>query len=54
MVVAEGEIVDGTAPAGTIGGLSTAKLIRKARDDKDIKALVLRVNSPGGACSAPS
>ena len=49
MVVAEGEIVDGSAPAGTIGGLSTANLIRKARDDKDVKAVVLRVNSPGGS-----
>ncbi|MEO8527046.1 MAG: S49 family peptidase, partial [Caldimonas sp.] len=34
VVVAEGEIVDGAAPAGTIGGLSTANLIRKARDNK--------------------
>ena len=49
VVVAEGEIVDGGAPAGTVGGTSTAELIRKARDDKSIKALVLRVNSPGGA-----
>jgi protease IV len=49
VVVAEGEIVDGMAPAGTIGGLSTANLIRKARDNKDIKALVLRVDSPGGS-----
>ena len=49
VVVAEGEIVDGTAPAGTIGGLSTANLIRKAREDKDIKAIILRVDSPGGS-----
>ena len=49
VVVAEGEIVDGTAPVGTIGGLSTANLIRKARNDKDVKAVVLRVNSPGGS-----
>src|SRR5664279_2341613 len=41
VVVAEGEIVDGQAPAGTVGGLSTANLIRKARDNKDVKALVL-------------
>ena len=40
-----------TAPprSAPIGGLSTANLIRKARDDKDIKAIVLRVNSPGGS-----
>ena len=49
VIVAEGEIVDGLAPAGTIGGLSTANLIRKARDDKDVKAIVLRVDSPGGS-----
>ncbi|HEY4958083.1 MAG TPA: signal peptide peptidase SppA, partial [Caldimonas sp.] len=49
VVIAEGEIVDGTAPAGTVGGLSTANLIRKARDDKDVKAVVLRVDSPGGS-----
>ena len=49
VVVAEGEIVDGSAPIGTVGGLSTANLIRKARNDKDVKALVLRVNSPGGS-----
>jgi len=52
VVVAEGEIVDGSAPAGTIGGVSTAELIRKARDDEQIKALVLRVNSPGGSAFA--
>jgi len=49
VVVAEGEIVDGVAPAGTVGGLSTAALIKKARDDEHIKAVVLRVNSPGGS-----
>jgi protease-4 len=49
VVVAEGEIVDGQAPAGTIGGVSTANLIRKARDSKEVKAIVLRVNSPGGS-----
>jgi protease-4 len=49
VVVAEGEIVDGQAPAGTIGGLSTANLIKKARDNKSVKAIVLRVDSPGGS-----
>ncbi len=49
VVVAEGEIIDGLAPAGTVGGASTAELIRKARNDKSVKALVLRVNSPGGS-----
>lgn len=49
IVVAEGDISDGRAPAGKIGGVSTSELIRKAADDKDVKAIVLRVNSPGGA-----
>jgi protease-4 len=49
VVVAEGEIVDGTAPAGTVGGFSTAELVRRAREDTSIKAIVLRVNSPGGS-----
>ena len=49
IVVAEGEISDANAPPGRIGGRSTAELIRKARDDEKVKALVLRVNSPGGS-----
>ena len=49
VVVAQGNIVDGRAAPGTVGGLSTAELIRKARDDDKIKALVLRVDSPGGS-----
>jgi protease-4 len=49
VVVAQGEISDGMAPSGAIGGRSTAELIRKARDDDAIKALVLRVDSPGGS-----
>jgi protease-4 len=49
VVVAEGEISDGQAGPGRIGGRSTAELIRKAREDEQIKALVLRVNSPGGS-----
>jgi len=49
VVVAEGEIGDGEAPPGRIGGLSTANLIRKAREDDEVKALVLRVDSPGGS-----
>jgi protease-4 len=52
VVVAEGEIVDGIAPPGQVGGVSTAELIRKARDDDKIKAIVLRVNSPGGSAFA--
>ena len=49
IVVAQGAITDGRAGPGTVGGLSTAELIRKARDNDDIAALVLRVDSPGGS-----
>ncbi|MBT2115864.1 signal peptide peptidase SppA [Dyella sp. LX-66] len=48
IVVAEGEITGGEQPPGVIGGDSTAALIRAARASHDTKALVLRVNSPGG------
>lgn len=49
VVVAEGGIVDGDAPPGQVGGRSTAEIIRQAREDKTVKALVLRVDSPGGS-----
>ncbi|KQW93878.1 signal peptide peptidase SppA [Massilia sp. Root418] len=49
VVMAVGDISDGVAPAGSIGGLSTSNLIRMAREDDSIKAIVLRVNSPGGS-----
>ena len=52
VIVASGEILDGEQPPGTIGGESTARLIRQARLDSDIKALVLRVDSPGGSVLA--
>jgi protease-4 len=48
VVVAEGEILSGEQPPGTVGGESTAKLLRQAREDEKNKAIVLRVNSPGG------
>lgn len=49
VVVAEGDITEGTGGPGTVGGISTANLIRKAREDDQVKAVVLRVNSPGGS-----
>ncbi|MBV9343620.1 MAG: signal peptide peptidase SppA [Gammaproteobacteria bacterium] len=52
VIVASGEILDGDQPPGTIGGDSTARLIREARLDKDVKAVLLRVNSPGGSVLA--
>jgi protease-4 len=48
VVVAEGEITGGKQSPGSIGGESTAALIRAAREDRKTRALVLRVNSPGG------
>jgi protease-4 len=52
VVVASGEIVDGEAAPGTIGGRSTSDLIRRAREDDQIKAVVLRIDSPGGSAFA--
>ncbi len=49
VVVAKGAISDGSRPPGQIGGDSTAALIRQARHDKAVKAIVLRVDSPGGS-----
>ena len=48
VVVAQGGIADGDLPQGQVGGVSTSSLIRRAREDEDVKALVLRVDSPGG------
>ncbi|MEL6300957.1 MAG: signal peptide peptidase SppA [Pseudomonadota bacterium] len=52
VVVASGSIVDGSAPPGMIGGDSTARLLRQARLDDDVKAVVLRVDSGGGSAFA--
>ncbi|HSR66466.1 MAG TPA: signal peptide peptidase SppA [Acidobacteriota bacterium] len=51
VVYAEGEIVDGASKT-QVGGDSLAKLLRQAREDEDVKAVVLRVNSPGGSAMA--
>ncbi|WP_045737416.1 signal peptide peptidase SppA [Xanthomonas sp. MUS 060] len=48
VVVAAGEISAGEQPAGRIGGESTVQLLHQARDDDAVKAVVLRVDSPGG------
>ncbi|TPH12811.1 signal peptide peptidase SppA [Litorilituus lipolyticus] len=52
IVVAKGTILNGTQKPGLIGGDSTAKLLRKARYNKSVKAVVLRVDSPGGSAYA--
>ncbi|MCU0395629.1 MAG: signal peptide peptidase SppA, partial [Chitinophagaceae bacterium] len=52
VIYAQGEIVDGRGQEGEIGGETYRKLIRKVRLDKKVKAVVLRVNSPGGSAVA--
>jgi protease IV len=52
VIVASGEILDGEQPPGTVGGDSISRVIRSARMDKDVKAVVLRVDSPGGSVLA--
>jgi len=52
VVVARGTIVDGERRAGEIGGDSTAALLRKARLDDKVKAVVLRIDSGGGSMFA--
>jgi len=52
VVYTEGDIVDGKGDDTNIGSERVAKMIRKIRQDKDVKAMVLRVNSPGGSALA--
>ncbi|NUW66756.1 signal peptide peptidase SppA [Vibrio coralliilyticus] len=52
IVVASGAIMDGSQPRGTTGGDTVAALLRQARNDDKIKAVVLRVDSPGGSAFA--
>jgi protease-4 len=52
VIVAAGEILDGHQPPGTIGGESTSDLLAEARYDTGVKAVVLRIDSPGGSMFA--
>lgn len=52
VVYAEGAIVDGDGEAGEVGGEKFSRELRSLRLDDDVKAIVLRVNSPGGSASA--
>ena len=52
VVYAEGSIVSGEGAPGQIGGDSFARMLREVRLDDEIKAVVLRVNSPGGSAAA--
>jgi protease-4 len=52
VVYAEGTIIDGEGGGDNIGGDKLARAIRKFRLDPDVKAIVLRINSPGGSGAA--
>jgi len=52
VILINGAIVDGAKTPGNIGGDAAATQIRQARLDPKIKAVILRVNSPGGSASA--
>jgi len=52
VIVSEGEISSGESSQGTIGSEGFIKELRKARKDKKVKAIVLRINSPGGSALA--
>jgi protease-4 len=52
IIYAEGDIVDGKGEDGQIGSNTYRNLIRKAREDKNVKAIVLRINSGGGSSLA--
>ena len=52
LIVASGDIVEGEAPRGEIGGDTLSSIIRSATYDDSIKALVLRINSGGGSAFA--
>lgn len=49
VVYAQGDIIDGESTDGSIGGATISAAIRQARKDTAVKAIVLRVNSPGGS-----
>ncbi|MDA9919238.1 signal peptide peptidase SppA [Porticoccaceae bacterium] len=52
LVVAKGTIMDGEQPEGSVGGDTLAGIFADLRQDEDVKAVVLRVDSPGGSAFA--
>ena len=52
VIVAAGDIFFGDRAPGSIGAESTAKLLRQARNDDSVRAVVMRVDSPGGSAFA--
>jgi len=49
LIMAHGDIMSGEQPPGTIGDETLRELLREARDDDDVRALVLRIDSGGGS-----
>jgi len=52
IIIASGEILDGKHPPGNTGDESISLLLKQAKEDESIKALVLRIDSPGGSAFA--
>lgn len=52
VVYATGNIMDGDMPQGTVGGETMSRQLREARKDDDVKAVVIRIDSPGGSAFA--
>lgn len=52
VIYASGQIIDGEGDDSTIGSITLSKAIREARENKKVKAIVMRVNSPGGSALA--
>ncbi len=52
VIVAEGEIIPGKAQSGLVGSDTFAEELRKARTNENVKAIVVRINSPGGSALA--
>ncbi len=52
IIYANGQIIDGEGNDNTIGSITLSKAIREARENKKVKAIVMRVNSPGGSALA--
>jgi protease IV len=52
VIVGDGDIMPGNGDENTIGGDKFAQEVRKARENKKVKAIVIRINSPGGSFQA--
>jgi len=52
IITATGMILDGELPPGSVGSKSMAQMLKQVREDEQIKAVVLRIDSPGGSAPA--